>query len=128
MTTQHTPGPWEIVAHHTCGYGVCSEHGLAKRRPYSVRGQKTTDARGVEYTFDPAQIMGDGQYNRGVALANARLIAAAPDLLAACEEALDAALFATGDLGAGDYALAAEKVAEICMALRPAIAKATGEA
>lgn len=67
MKTQHTPGPW--VAHH---YGIRDRGGYIceLRWPQHYEGQ---DAR---FEQETAEREGD-----------ARLIAAAPDLLAACEAA-----------------------------------------
>jgi len=58
-TVQHTPGPWKRVRRIGGGY--------------------TIQAR----NFYPAVALGDGRENKGVAIANARLIAAAPELLEA---------------------------------------------
>ena len=97
-TTNHTPGPWTCEdlfgdAHHA---SVCSDNwmGLAS---VVVRfdGKREDDATG---------------------LANARLIAAAPDLLAALED-LD---FCIGN-GCGDTAWD-----EACARMQVAIAKAKG--
>jgi len=66
-TAQHTPGPWHVA---TYGEGSASF--------YAVKRGPATICRVVE--VDPMlDRTGD---------ANARLIAAAPDLLAACKEAL----------------------------------------
>lgn len=59
---QHTPGPWRIVRDEDGCFEIADENGLLINK---------TVARG-------------GTTNR----ANARLIAAAPDLLEACESAL----------------------------------------
>lgn len=55
----HTPGPWTVKK--------CVQQGF----PLIVCGKE----------FYPAAILGDGRLNRGTARANARLIAAAPELL-----------------------------------------------
>jgi hypothetical protein len=86
VSIEHTPGPW------------------------------TASARGYK-----SQVWSDGQMMTAEVLgpnhaANARLMAAAPDLLAALAELLNSAL----DLGLGDLSLSATKAAN-------AIAKATGE-
>lgn len=76
----HTPGPWRVDANKTLGaYGVWTNYG---------------DHKGFDGSLYPSQICSvlDG----GIARcddkdkrdANARLIAAAPDLLEACEAAL----------------------------------------
>jgi hypothetical protein len=84
----HTNGPWTI-GDDCCVYG---NHGMI--RPFV------------------AQIADD--YNDGETQANARLIAAAPDLLEAADDAL-------ADLEGYEFA------AETIRKLRAAIAKATGE-
>ena len=85
----HTQGPWTI-GDDCCVYG---NHGII--RPFV------------------AQIADD--YNDGETQANARLIAAAPDLLEAADDAL-------ADLEGYEFA------AETIRKLQAAIAKATGEA
>ena len=69
MNTQHTPGPWN-VAQHDHGIVVCTES--AKK---SKHGASRYAAIGGFDRGDPEQLQ--------EALANARLIAAAPDMLAA---------------------------------------------
>lgn len=70
--TKHTPGPWKILK-------VADSLGIipAKRPPGVKRSSDVEDIASV----DLANEQHDGQ-------ANARLIAAAPDLLAVCEAAL----------------------------------------
>ena len=68
MTT-HTPGPWAIV-----------ETECMKGFPYRIDGSSTDE---TPTGFSPCAVYGDGKLNAGVALANARLIAAAPQLLTA---------------------------------------------
>ena len=74
--TQHTPGPWHLseCAHQTTDTGICSGSGL-----------HITDVNGYGMRDDQNQ-------------ANARLIAAAPDLLAALEKA-GGAMIVTADHG-----------------------------
>ena len=71
-----TPGPWE-VEDVRANYVYAARTGAH----YAIDGKD----------FRPALILGDGTENRGVAEANARLIAAAPDLLEACNKLLAAA-------------------------------------
>jgi hypothetical protein len=93
MTTQHTPAPWSIeIDHH---------NNAAEYIRASADGEM----------YDLASVLCD---ETGNATANARLIAAAPDLLAA----LEACLYR---LDAHDNQSAPE-----CLAARAAIAKATG--
>ena len=66
MTTKHTPGPWSL-----------GERGMIEAEP---RDGPLSEAVGaVAFVYGPFDFHGQ---------ANARLIAAAPDLLAACEAAL----------------------------------------
>lgn len=97
--TKHTPGPWVVGEPHptnACAY-VCNDEGQ--------------EVATIYYCSEGGVIGKDGiwpeQPNRD---ANARLIAAAPDLL----EALKAILDETGGIG-GPFTIA-----------RAAIAKATG--
>jgi hypothetical protein len=95
MNTEHTPGPWtleisDVPQTNKPFCGICG-----------------ADGAGIVY----ATLRAPGEL-----IANARLIAAAPDLLAALVELLNSAL----DLGLGDLSRAATKAAN-------AIAKATGE-
>ncbi|MFA5377170.1 MAG: hypothetical protein WC455_15570 [Dehalococcoidia bacterium] len=67
MNTQHTPGPWEVYKGHDGKLGqthILAHNPNTKLSDYAVA------------------VMVDGNE------ADARLIAAAPDLLAACEQAL----------------------------------------
>ena len=61
MTTQHTPGPWIV--------GVTVDRAYGEWPVFRLRDMNDADPDGAEVQ------------------ANARLIAAAPDLLAACEAA-----------------------------------------
>lgn len=89
----HTPGEWVgFVTHHSC----------------EVRVKDTSTVLADVYFGGGGVALPDGQ-----AEANARLMAAAPDLLAACRSAL---LVVGGIAGAN-------KIARQCQA---AIAKATG--
>jgi hypothetical protein len=88
---KHTPGPWHAA--QTTVYALHG-HPLRNRFSASVQGGRRDDAEWGEL------------------LANARLMAAAPELLEACRDALDAG-------NDGDWQ-SAEKV------LRAAIAKAEG--
>lgn len=87
----HTPGPWEVAMP-----GEVDEH-------YAVLD-------GFGHT---ASVYGYPEEN-AAALANARLISAAPDLLAACEELL---------IYLGDWD---DMENDTCAAARKAIAKAKG--
>jgi hypothetical protein len=74
MSTQHTPGPWEIDF-DTRPVEVCTIHSL----PPNEDGNTWAYVRGE---------IGNWDATPETNLANARLIAAAPDLLMALEHAL----------------------------------------
>lgn len=95
----HTPGPWTLDT-VTTSCGICHKVGPFPRK----EGKYGHACIYVDYP-------GTGKIE-GELLANARLIAAAPDLLDAAEEALEA--IADGDVQSARNAL------------RAAIAKATG--
>jgi hypothetical protein len=102
MSTQHTPGPWYLRTnkHKNCdgsAWGWLDTQQAGNQRPPS----------GVDVTWSAGQ----------TSEANARLIAAAPDLLEALKKMLDSHEDACTGYGEG----AAEKA-------RAAIAKATGAA
>jgi len=93
--SEHTPGPWEIFQEINV---LCSD-GMT---PLGASG----NSRDIDY--------------RGRAVANARLIAYAPDLLAACKESFKFLNFFCGD---GDEYPSAFTVRD---QLRTAIARAEG--
>ncbi len=76
MATEHTPGPWRI-AYNTDDYDGATPEDIANRYAVYIEG---ADGGLVYYT--------ESGYFRGRP-ADVALIAAAPDLLAACEAALD---------------------------------------
>lgn len=88
----HTPGPWRVADRFNVW---------------------TSDSVGCEVARVEVESLDDD--NLGQAEADARLIAAAPDLLAACEELL---------IYLGDWD---DPENETCVAARAAIAKAKGE-
>ncbi len=93
---EHTPGPWRLENNIAYGW---------KTNPYSITVRK----RGV-HSVAVANIPAKQTITREEALANARLIAAAPDLL----EALEAVICGVPDTW------------EAVKNARQAIAKATG--
>lgn len=93
---KHTPGPWKIV------YG-----GMPNDEGFGIASNNANSPRGIVAECWPATALRE---DRPRIAADAALIAAAPDLLAACESALDAI--------DGNYAEVGEQ-------LRAAIAKAT---
>ena len=102
-TESHTPGPWGAAYH---GPGNTVQHGLAG---YSIQGTE-----GIAYNVCRE--------------ANARLIAAAPDLLEACRAALVWAAIATARDHEPTHPLAIENAQEDVDKIREAIAKAEGSA
>jgi hypothetical protein len=68
METKHTPGPWHYQFN---GFAI-------------TIGDESTRHNYLEHDYTVAKIGGNSMQDE----ANARLIAAAPDLLEACEEAL----------------------------------------
>ena len=102
--TKHTPGPWEVTDNTADGYGqlvVGSMHG----------------AVAICYTAEPGDPGMPSECE-----ANARLIAAAPELLAQLVKMTDAYAKAMKDAGVTYYP---EALADVRHA-RAAIAKATG--
>lgn len=77
MTKKHTPGPWEAQNTEGAGWSVRKQH---ERPGYTGLAPICSMAW---WQFDIPGIIDDE-----ISGANARLIAAAPDLLAACEAAL----------------------------------------
>lgn len=108
MSAKHTPGPWRIFQ--------------TKGKPrFYVIGIGREDGRGIT----------DGNVGLGVwdadspeALANGRLIAAAPDLLSALRDLLDAFDICPDDLPGHEYEAIVEDARQRA---RAAIAKAKGE-
>ena len=76
MKTEHTPGPWHVCVPDHRGFAVAPGEDMCEAgNPYIMsdwghRGKNGVDLRCL---------------HMGEAAANARLIAAAPELLAACE-------------------------------------------
>lgn len=102
----HTPGPWTLVAGFAGHKDWISVDGPSRRGGAPITIHENRNATALD-------------------LANARLIAAAPDLLAACERVIDAlkdhVLISPSMDGARTQGR------EICSLLNAAIAKARGE-
>lgn len=97
MSTKHTPGPWSVVNEHDEVTVIAGEH----------------ISHGFKVRYEIARDVGG---HRGDEYANARLIAAAPDLLEAIQ-----ALLRKVECGTALHC-------DLCDAARAAIAKATGGA
>ena len=109
-TTTHTPGPWKVMA--------CPDHG--GKHPYHDSRYIVTEGAQVDWNHDNTEWALESGIclctMRDVHPANARLIAAAPELLEALEALLEQA-----DLGEVD-----EETALVVEQARAAIAKANG--
>ena len=102
---EHTPGPWKALHRH-------------------VRGKHTDEVNGLGWDiFGPPEPMLRGQFARA---ADAHLVAAAPELLAACEK-WRLLTRAAKALKAHDLDLAAE-LWLLREEMRAAVRKAKGEA
>lgn len=80
MNTKHTPGPW------TVGRTITGSEEMVTLRGESGSGEKIYDAMIESPECFIAGVGGRGREN---CVANARLIAAAPDLLEACQHLLE---------------------------------------
>ena len=125
--TTHTPGPW-VVGTDTTGLEVCTVYG--------VPTQPTEDGKGQEYVYVHYPRIVDNDFyfpTREENLANARLISAAPDLLAALEDSNAAinAMAAQVDAEWRNHDKAGDRNDKIVRAFREkaraAIAKARGQ-
>lgn len=110
---RHTPGPWTVWKGHLDVYA--GEPSL--NNEFSIQG-RVGDLKEIAHCA-PGYHSGDIELSEAVA--NARLIAAAPDLLAACETAMKCLI----DL-APYPPEASEGVVGIVDVVRAAIQKATG--
>lgn len=72
--SKHTPGPWDAMG--------CESDGSFGGREYQKCQIRAVSRTGILVQVSSAYGCGDGE-----CAANARLVAAAPDLLAACEAA-----------------------------------------
>jgi hypothetical protein len=111
MTTQHTPGPWIFGIRN---FDDDCKSGFVEK-PFDYVSPGYYDNAGI-FGIDGTEIVGCDEYSIFNNPADARLIAAAPDLLEALKEMLDNHEDACTGYGEG----AAEKA-------RAAITKATGE-
>ncbi len=109
---KHTPGPWEAWTDKPSSSGECEVR--------SEGGRLIAWAKGIT---------DDGPNNRGLANENARLIAAAPELLAACEAAAPVIEELVRDAGPCDHAVnvCVCGIESVLEQVRAAIAKARGQ-
>lgn len=113
MTTKHTPGPWSLETVRTSS-GFCHKVG-----PFPGRREDDKPRHACLYADYPSE---SNPADREL-LANARLIAAAPELL----EALESCVIWNGKRGPDDNLLPIDRQSgEIAKAMR-AVAKAKGE-
>lgn len=112
---KHTPGPWEIDFSKT-GY------------PYAIKAPNEDNHKAGRVGISVLRWASFTMPSSAEALANARLIAAAPELLEALRGALKA-LDAIGDeMTVGErYTNAGQYLLDSLAPARAAIAKATGE-
>jgi hypothetical protein len=80
---QHTPGEWTYFAPTQSVYSVGPRHGVTNHEMHIA------DIRGHGYLTGGCAGKMDGDVAAAIQDANGRLIAAAPDLLEACNAALD---------------------------------------
>ena len=106
---QHTPGPWKVHPYvaQLGPYNKCRDVGPSGLAVCNVIGEFEHKGEGIGETQE----------------ANARLIAAAPELLEALHRVLDMA-----EIDADDGALALETLRSIRIRARAAIARAEGAA
>ena len=78
---QHTPGPWTVVTRQIQGQDYC--------QPVIINAEPSLDVDDIANVIVP-DTQRDGGRDGLVAMANARLIAAAPELLAVCRALVDA--------------------------------------
>jgi hypothetical protein len=125
MSTKHTPGPWEVVIDGTCSAGwphvvqeaFADDLGYAVAELPSCFTEKSTRGAPGTYQEKPSRFRKTDDHDE--IMANARLIAAAPELLEALRKYLAA--------GFGNSTDHHHKQAEAYDTAIAAIAKATGE-
>lgn len=116
MTTKHTPGPWELQV----GEDACFHKG----NRFAIT--KSGEDDGEPWNVTIAEVWPS---DNGADHADARLIAAAPELLAALQEIIPAYLGALAEASRTDSEPYEESPAGLMLSLaRAAIAKATGDA
>ena len=112
--SKHTPGPWEVADHFD------NEYGKVDFCEYQIRGPAGTN--GLELQI--ATVISDRIPSHE---ANARLIAAAPELLIELRQAVIQMEMAAECIQEGRYDEALLHASSLMRSKRAAIAKATGE-
>jgi hypothetical protein len=122
---KHTPGPWRLVDEARNGHYRDSEPGSYEQESQHCRVIETHDAA-TNFDLEGAPVfVADVVTSRSKeGDANARLIAAAPDLLEACKVALFA-IDPQSEYGTKKSTLE-EWASETCKVLKEAIVKAEG--
>ena len=116
--SNRTPGPWELHGQGTPGCGGAGPH------DWVIVGGRYTDEDGDEAVTVVAHVKGNPTAG-DIPYQNARLIAAAPDLLAACRAVLAAAdSDEWHDMASAGSVL--DRLSEAFDAAREAVAKAEG--
>ena len=111
--TKHTPGPWSIAEGRKLQQAIIMTGGI----PIIAMSQKWDEDCAL-FNLPDNPSFGD----KDVTLANAKLIAAAPELLEACKMIMEAEAMQHGDRTGGTMA----RISLAINAARTAIAKAEG--
>lgn len=115
MNEQHTPGPWIVHPHSILAYVVPAAHA---KRPIGGAADEQEDLNNYAQDIVSATFP-DRHRSDAEVMANIRLIAAAPDLLAACQ-----ALVSYDESDDANGLLFMQKYADAVNKARAAIARA----
>ena len=122
-TLGHTPGPWDVGCRRPYIIAVTRPDGRAQG-PHVISAGEPTGGNGWPDSMDEANPHG---FTPGSMKANARLIAAAPELLAEYHSLLARLAAASKDCARGHSQVAEELCHEFADFKSPAITKATGK-
>lgn len=124
MNAKHTSGPWTFYDAPGAGLQICATAGaIANQVKYFAEPAFNSEAHVMEFTLrmkhstqpigiaDERWVQFEPKGWHEMQEANARLIAAAPELLEACERALEALELEYGE-GSADYLTAAIRKAK----------------
>ena len=120
--SRHTPGPW-VIGEETYFHAVRSDGGKTTRSTPLLPIKEAGDDFPREVALVWHNLKGQGE-SAAIDIANARLIAAAPELLAACRDALAATAAITE--GWPEQRGIIETLDQYMATVRAAIAKAEG--